>query len=144
MQPNLRNCSFPESRYGRYTLLALVLLLFVLGAKFVSHTTSAQNDNFRIVDVTTKSADGKTITAKPGFELVKRGASGVVARKKGETTKTTPDTVSCTCFEFTSCERTTKRPCCNHKEGQSGSCIATDEGGQAFSCKGSCDQCKWK
>jgi hypothetical protein len=97
-----------------------------------------------MADVTTKSADGKTITAKPGFELVKRGANGVVARKKSEITKTTPDIVSCTCFEFTPCERTTKRPCCSHKEGQVGSCIATDEGGQSFSCKGSCDQCKWQ
>ncbi|MBS1811819.1 MAG: hypothetical protein JST84_26905 [Acidobacteria bacterium] len=142
MKFNLLKRSFNLGGYSKYTLLVLILSIFVLGAKVVSSTASVQS--LRMADVTTKSADGKTIKAKPGFELVRQGDKGVVARKKGETTKVTSDVVSCTCFEFTPCERTTKRPCCNHKEGQSGSCIATDEGAQTYSCKGSCDQCKWQ
>lgn len=143
MKFNLLNRFLNLGRYSKPALLVLTITLIVTGGLLIGGGATVQN-KFTTADATIIEDNGKRVRAKPGFELIQRGANGVVARKKGQTTHTTPDVISCTCFEFTSCERTTKRPCCNHKEGETGSCTATNEGGQSFSCKGSCDQCKWK
>ncbi len=135
------------SRFSKYTLLALALSIFVLGAKLASSSAGAQKKSFRIAEAITKSADGKTITAKPGFELIKQGENGVVARKKDVDIKS-EDIVECTCFEFSRCRPNGPKPCCNHpqdSEGRTGAvgCRGSSDGPSA-TCKGNCDQCKWK
>lgn len=144
MKINLFNLDNDRGRYHKYVLLALLLSLLALGVKMANGNVSTQSTSFRIADAATKSADGKTITAKAGFELVRQGENQVVARKKDATGKFSSDTVSCTCLEFPKCSPTRKAPCCNHADGQAGSCQSTETSPQSYTCKGSCDQCKWK
>lgn len=135
-------------RYGKYTLFVLVLSIFALGAKLASSNANAQKKSFRIADAITKSADGKTITAKKGFVLVKQGENGIVARKHEENIKS-EDTVECTCFEFPPCKPNGPSPCCNHSQDSKGATIERVRcqgslDGFSATCKGNCDQCKWR
>jgi hypothetical protein len=133
-------------RQGTYLLLVLALAIFALGTKLSSSSASTQNRSFTIVEAITKSADGKQITAKAGFELVRKGEGEIVARKK-EANTTSSDTINCFCMEFSPCAIKKKSPCCNHSANEHvGRDLKCSISGNTVSatCSGNCDQCKWQ
>lgn len=146
MKLNLLKRYLKLGRYGKYTLLVLMLSLFALGAKLASSSASTQNRSFKMAEAITKSADGKQITAKAGFEIVRKGEREIVARKKGADTMSS-DTVTCFCMEFPPCAVKKKSPCCNHSSnehvGRELKCSISNNTVSA-TCSGNCDQCKWQ
>lgn len=109
------------------TVVAVLAITIITGALLVYGHGNPPQDRFSVKDATTREENGKRITAKRGFELVKDG-NNISARRLSKPTERSKDYFTCGCSVGTK------------GEGNAGSCAVDSH---AVCGGSSCDSCVW-